>query len=87
MGLAAALLLPSPAGAQANAGLFFNEQTGDPMRIGVDNGRLRIQGGPPLDAIAKGRFRNPRSSLQFMSQDAFELQFVSNDPIELKSKR
>lgn len=67
------------------AGLFFSEATGEPLRLVVDNGRLRIQGGPSLDALTKDRFRNPRGALFFMSQDEFELHFVSPDQIELKS--
>ena len=70
---------------KSKAGLFFNERTGDALRLGVDNGRLRIQGGPLLEALTKDRFRNPRGSLQFMSQDEFELHFVSSDQIELTS--
>jgi CubicO group peptidase (beta-lactamase class C family) len=69
----------------SKAGLFFSEATGEPLRLGVENGRLRIQGGPPLDALAKDRFRNPRGALSFMSQDEFELHFLSQDQIELKS--
>ena len=69
----------------SKAGLFFSEATGEPLRLGVDNGRLRIQGGPPLDTLTKDRFRNPRGALFFMSQDEFELHFLSQDQIELKS--
>jgi CubicO group peptidase (beta-lactamase class C family) len=65
----------------SKAGLFFSEDTGEPLRLGVDNG----QGGPSLDALNKYRFRNPRGALSFMSQDEFELHFISNDQIELKS--
>ena len=70
---------------KARAGLFFNERTGDPLRISIDSGRLRVQGGQPLDTLAHDRFRNTRPSLNFMSQDEFELHFLSNDQIELKS--
>jgi len=73
------------------AGLFFNERTGEPLRVVVNNGRLGIDGGGPLVPVAKkagdvgDRFRNPRGNLFFMSQDEFELNFVSNDQFELKS--
>ena len=67
------------------AGLFFSERTGQPLRLIVNDGRLRIQGGPPLDAVTTDRFRNPRAALSFMSQDQFELRFVSPDAVELKS--
>lgn len=92
------LLVPAPAPAPAaapavevpaaelgsRAGLFFNEQ-GEPLRLVVNEGRLRIAGGPPLAALSGNRFRNARPSLSFMSQDAFELHFVSQDEFELRS--
>lgn len=67
------------------AGLFFNERTGDPLRLVVNEGRLRIAGGPALVALASDRFRTPRGMLSFMSQDQFELHFVSQDQLELRS--
>lgn len=67
------------------AGLFFNERTGEPLRLVVNEGRLRVAGGPALVALDGGRFRNPRGILRFMSQDEFELHFVSTDQLELKS--
>jgi CubicO group peptidase (beta-lactamase class C family) len=66
-------------------GLYFNERTGQPLRLGVENGRLRILGGPALDAVSGDRFRNPRGVLSLMSQDQFELHFVSRDVVELTS--
>ena len=47
-------------------------------------GRLRVAGGPALETVARDRFRSPRGSLQLMSQEEFELHFVSNDEIELR---
>lgn len=84
---------PAPAAAapmegldvNSKAGLFFNEGTGDPLRLIVNNGRLGIAGGGPLVAVTRDRFRNPRASLAFMSQDHFELIFLSQDQFELKS--
>ena len=67
------------------AGLFFNEHTGEPLRLVVNNDTLRIAGGGPLVALANDRFRNQRTSLSFMSQDEFELHFLSADQFELKS--
>jgi CubicO group peptidase (beta-lactamase class C family) len=67
------------------AGLFFNEETGQPLRLVVNNGRLTVVGGRPLMAVAHDRFRNPRGSLQFMSQDEFELRFLSDDELEMTS--
>jgi hypothetical protein len=67
------------------AGLFFSEANGQPLRLGVDNGRLRIAGGPALEAVTADRFRNPRGALSVMSQDEFELRFVAPDLVELQS--
>ena len=67
------------------AGLFFNERTGEPLRLGVNDGKLRIAGGPPLVAVAADRFRNPRPSLELLSGDEFELHFLSQDQFEVKS--
>jgi hypothetical protein len=62
------------------AGLFFDERTGVPMRLVVNDGRLRIANGPALVAVAQDRFRNPRGDLFFRSQDEFELRFLSPEP-------
>jgi CubicO group peptidase (beta-lactamase class C family) len=76
-----------PAGLDINskAGLFFSERTGEPLRLGVNNGTLRIAGGPALVPVTTDRFRTPRGSLYFMSNDEFELRFLSRDQLELKS--
>src|SRR5688572_19097650 len=55
----------------ARAGLFFDERTGEPMRLVVNNGRLGIANGPPLVPVSAERFRPPRPALFFRSQDAF----------------
>jgi CubicO group peptidase (beta-lactamase class C family) len=70
---------------ERKVGLFFSEANGQPLRLVVDQERLRIAGGPVLDAVTRDRFRNPRGVLRYMSQDQFELHFVSPDLIELKS--
>ena len=70
---------------KSRAGLFFNEQTGEPLRLIVNGARLAVAGGGPLAAVTKDRFRNPRPSTAFMSQDAFELNFLSPDQFELTS--
>lgn len=68
------------------AGLFFSEQTGQPLRLAVQNGTLRVAGGPALAPVTKDHFKRAgRVSTQFMSGDAFELNFVSPDQLELKS--
>jgi CubicO group peptidase (beta-lactamase class C family) len=69
----------------SKAGLFFSESTGEPLRLIVNDGKLRILGGPPLVALTKDRLRNPRGDLFFRSQDEFELHFLSQDQFELKS--
>ena len=69
----------------SKAGLFFNEGTGEPLRLIARNGRLGVVGGGPLVAVTSNRFRNARASLAFMSQDEFELNFLSQDQFELKS--
>ena len=67
------------------AGLFFNEQTGEPIRLAVDRGRFRVAGGPALVPLTRDRFRRWGAFVQFMSQDEFELHFLSSDQFELKS--
>ena len=70
----------------SKAGLFVSERTGDPLRLVVNKGELRIPALPAaLMPVAKDRFRNPRGNLFFMSQDEFELNFLSQDEFELKS--
>ena len=68
------------------AGLFFNEQNGQPLRLTVNNNTLTIAGGGPLVALASDRFHNQRASLFFMSQAEFEVQFLSADQFEIKTK-
>ncbi len=70
----------------ARAGLFFNEQTGQPLRLAVNNNTLAIAGGGPLVALAADRFRNQRRSVFFMSDAEFELRFLSADQFEIKTK-
>jgi hypothetical protein len=81
---------PGPVAAQGvdvsgRAGLFFDDRTGDPMRLGVSNGRLTIANGPALVPVSATSFRPPRADLFFRSQDDFELTFVDPDRIEIKS--
>jgi len=67
------------------AGLFFNESTEEPLRLITNSGRLGIATGGPLVAVTSDRFRAPRGNLPFMSQDEFELNFLSPDRFELTS--
>jgi CubicO group peptidase (beta-lactamase class C family) len=70
----------------SKAGLFFNERNGDAMRLIVNNGRLGIAGGgSPLVPIDADKFRAARADLFFMSQDLFEIHFISKDQFELRS--
>jgi hypothetical protein len=66
-------------------GLYFSERTGQPLRLILRGGRLGVDGGGPLVAVAPDRFRNPRGMLFLMSQDEFELRFLSRDELELVS--
>jgi hypothetical protein len=70
---------------KSKTGLFFNEQTGEQMRLVVDRDRFRVAGGPGLVPVAKDRLRRWGASVQYMSQDEFELHFLSTDEFELKS--
>ena len=67
------------------AGLFFDERTGEPMRLTVNNGRLVIANGPPLVPVSASSFRPPRADLFFRSQDAFEMTFPDSNHIAIKS--
>lgn len=69
----------------SKTGLFFNEQTGEPMRLALDRGRFRVADGPGLVRMANDQFRRWGASAQFMSGDKFELHFQSDDQFELKS--
>jgi CubicO group peptidase (beta-lactamase class C family) len=69
----------------SKAGLFFNERTDQPLRLGVQNGTLRVAGGPALTPVTKDRFKRVGVNTQFMSADAFELTFLTPNQIELKS--
>ncbi len=74
-----------PADLNTRAGLFFSERTGEPLRLIVNDAKLRVVGGPTLVTMTKDRFRNPRGTKQFMSGDEFELYFLSPDQLEMKS--
>ena len=66
-------------------GLYFAERTGEPLRLANQNGTLTIPGRTPLVPVSEDRFRPPRASLWYRSQDAFELTFGSSDVVEVTS--
>lgn len=76
----------APGDLSARAGLFFNEQNGQPLRLAAANNTLAIAGGGPLVALAPDRFSNRRRNVFFMSEADFELQFLSADRFEIKTK-
>ena len=69
----------------ARAGVYFDERTGDPLRLGVQEGILRIGNGPPLVAVSANVFRPRRADMFFRSNDEFEMTFTSDDLLEIKS--
>jgi CubicO group peptidase (beta-lactamase class C family) len=76
----------TPGDLSGRAGTFFHEQTGEPLRLAVNNNTLTIAGGGPLVALSNDSFRNQRPMLFFMSEADFELRFLSADQIEIKTK-
>jgi hypothetical protein len=71
---------PDPSGRE---GLFFSERTGEPLRLVVQNGKLHVDDGPELVAVAHDRYRNEQRTLTFMSDDEVELHFLSPDELTL----
>lgn len=75
-----------PVDLSGKGGTFLSEKSGDILRLAVGNNALAIAGGGPLVALSANRFRNERPSLFFMSEAEFELEFLSADEIELRTK-
>jgi CubicO group peptidase (beta-lactamase class C family) len=71
--------------ASSRAGVYFEEGTGDPLRLAVQEGTLRIGNGPPLVAVSANVFRPRRADMFFRSNDEFEMTFTSDDVLEIKS--
>lgn len=69
----------------SKVGLFVNDETGQTIRLVVDRSRFRVANGPGLVVVTKDRVRRWGASLQFMSQDEFELNFLSSNEFELTS--
>ena len=76
----------TPENLAPRAGLFFNEKTGLPLRLMINNKTLFIAGGGPLVALAQDRFTTRESSLQFLSGAEIELQFISADQLDIRTK-
>ena len=76
----------TPENLAPRAGLFFNEKTGLPLRLMINNKTLFIAGGGPLVALDQDRFTTRESSLQFLSGAEIELQFISADQLEIRTK-
>jgi CubicO group peptidase (beta-lactamase class C family) len=75
-----------PTGLNARAGLYFDEQTGEMLRLAVNNNTLVAAGGGPLLAVAPDLFRTQRQSPFFMSEAEVEIHFLSADQFEIKTK-
>ena len=69
----------------SRAGLFFDERTGEPMRLAVNNGRLQVVNGPPLVPVSATSFRVPRPTAFFRSQDDVVMTFTDPDHFEIRS--
>lgn len=69
----------------AREGLFFEERTGEPMRLALNNGRLMVVNGPPLVPVSASTFRVPRPTPFFRSGDDPLITFTDADHIEMRS--
>ena len=67
---AGAASVPAPAGA---AGTYVNERTGMPLRLAIEDGKLRIVGGPVFESAAPNLFRFGRTELRFADEGSFTL--------------
>jgi hypothetical protein len=66
------------------AGLYFDED-GESLRLVTNAGRLGIARAGPLEPTEGGGFRAPKPTLQFRSEDLFELRFIGPDAFEIVS--
>lgn len=70
---------------RAREGLYFDERTGEPMRLAASAGRLMVANGPPLVPVSATSFRVPRPTPMFRSQDDPTITFTDADHIEIRS--
>jgi hypothetical protein len=75
----------APGDLSGRAGLFFDKDR--PTAAACDQQQqFGHRGGGPLVSLGHDRFRNQRPHAFFMSEAEFELQFLSMDQIEIKTK-
>jgi CubicO group peptidase (beta-lactamase class C family) len=67
---AGAAAIPPPAYA---TGTYVNERTGMPLRLAIEDGKLRVVGGPVFEAAAPNRFQSGRTELSFANADSFTM--------------
>ena len=77
--------IPEDMNVSNKTGLYLDDHTGDFLNLVAERGYFRIAGGPGLVPVTSDRFRRWGSGLQFMSQDKFEINFLSPDEFELRS--
>ncbi|WP_420386298.1 serine hydrolase domain-containing protein [Roseivirga sp.] len=70
---------------QAKTGSFVNETNTELIQVVSRNGRLGIPGGPMLNSIDNNTFANPEGMLEFHSEDAFKIKYLSDDQFILIS--
>ncbi len=70
---------------ERRAGLYFNDSNGESMQLVMQDGKLRVAQGPALVAQSNDHFKRWGAKLEFMSQDAFEIHFLSKDVFDLQS--
>lgn len=71
---------PTPAGSEATiaplegaTGTFVNERTGMPMRLTIEDGKLRMVGGPVFEAAAPSLFRAGRTEVRYVNDSSFSM--------------
>ncbi|NTS41411.1 serine hydrolase [Flavisolibacter sp. BT320] len=69
--------------ASDKAGLYFNEKTGQPLRLLANKKALSIAGAGSLLSLSADRFKSRGRSMSFLSNASFELQFRGNDYFEI----